>query len=297
MARKISEAVRQQREALRARIEWVLDHLYGGNQRRMAAAMGQDQAYLSRIINGRQAAGPAFLEALYGVPLVNPPWLVEGVGEPLLPPTRGTLPVSNCVLPGSPQEHANLLSGSRHPVADALDRESRYWLRTSEMGHLVSVPGWGIHAGDLLLLESSPEWTRRPDVVAGRLCGVFLGPSSAVPYEVGWLLAEGPCWVLWVGRRPGRSEPAPRPPDPEPSPRTEIGGRSRRKVLDLDKARERPARRRQEKLQTQDEARLQGERSGGLIKAVGNVAMEDVVAVCLALHRPELHWPGSGGTP
>ena len=43
-------------------------------------------------------------------------------------PPRGTLPVAGCVLPGPPSVHEAVLTGQRHPVAEALDRSSRYWL-------------------------------------------------------------------------------------------------------------------------------------------------------------------------
>src|SRR5262245_14415265 len=128
MSRNIPDAVRQRREKIRRRVEWVLNHLYAGKQRRLADALGMSQSLISRVVHGQQGAGPELLAALARLPGVNPTWVSEGTGEPLLPATKGSLPVAHAVLPGWPGRYPQLLSGQRHPTADAYERPSRYWL-------------------------------------------------------------------------------------------------------------------------------------------------------------------------
>src|SRR5262245_60529512 len=53
MGRKISEEARRQREELQERVKWILDNLYRGKQRRMAAELGVSQSLISRVTNGR----------------------------------------------------------------------------------------------------------------------------------------------------------------------------------------------------------------------------------------------------
>src|SRR4051794_8732785 len=128
MARKVPHEVVQRREAIRARSEWVLNNLFGGKQRRMAEAMRVSQSLISRIVHGHQGAGADFLAALAALPGINPAWVREGVGEPILPPTKGSLPIALVVLPGWPDRYPELLTGQWHPVAEAFERPSRYWV-------------------------------------------------------------------------------------------------------------------------------------------------------------------------
>src|SRR5947209_2539603 len=99
MSREVSQEVRRRREQLRQRVKWVLDNLYAGKQRRMAAAAGVSQTLISLVLGGRQNVGPDFLEALKRLPGLSPRWVESGEGEPLLPPTRGTLPIARGILP------------------------------------------------------------------------------------------------------------------------------------------------------------------------------------------------------
>ena len=64
--------------------------------------MGVSQSLISRVTNGLQGAGPDLVGALKRLPGLNPRWLDSGEGAPLLPATRGTLPVARGILPGEP---------------------------------------------------------------------------------------------------------------------------------------------------------------------------------------------------
>lgn len=284
MARQGSEEIERQREAVRLRVEWVLNHLFAGKQRRMAAAMGQDQAYLSRVINRRQGVGPEFLDAVARLPGLNPAWVLHGEGEPLLSPTRGTLPVSPAVLPGPPLTCPHLLSGSRHMVAEALDRDTRYWLQVQESWPMVQVPTWKLSPGDLLLMETTKDWTGRLDLAQGRFCGVRVRQQSPTPFEVGRLEREGECVVLKTGAMVARLVTPPSAAEPpSPPPATPIGERSKRKVLNLDRQRERAAERRQQKEELKRQQEHQEKAQAG-----DTFTIDDVVAVCVYLARPML---------
>jgi hypothetical protein len=154
MARKVSEEARRRREELQQRVAWVLGHLYRGKQRRMAAEMGVSQSLISRVTNGLQGAGPDFVAALKRLPGLNPRWVDAGEGEPLLPPTKGTLPVARGILPGEPAAYPELLTGERHPVAEAFERPSRYWVRLLPEAPVLQIRELALLPGDLLLFEA-----------------------------------------------------------------------------------------------------------------------------------------------
>src|SRR5438309_10825248 len=118
----------QRRESVRGRVRFLLDYHWGSNQRQMARDLGVSQGLISKIINGNQGAGKRFLAILARQPAVNADWLLRGEGQPLSLPPKGTLPIALGVLPGLPANYSQLLTGQRHPVAEALDRASRYWL-------------------------------------------------------------------------------------------------------------------------------------------------------------------------
>ncbi len=169
----------------RERVVYLLAHLFGGNQRAMARALGVSQALISQVVNGNRAAGPRLMAALARHPGVDPEWLRGGTGQPLVLPERGTLPVAAGLLPGPPLLFPQLLSGSRHPVADALGRPTRYWVALAPDSDLVREPRLRLAPGDLLLLEADPAWTRRPDLTDGRLCGVRLAARPEPVYRLG----------------------------------------------------------------------------------------------------------------
>src|SRR5262249_60926929 len=105
MAKRISEEARRWQEAARERVEQLLNSAFAGRQSRMARALGVPPSQLSRVINGRIGVSPDLLQAMERLPLVNPPWVRDGTGEPMLPRTEGTLPIAVWLLPGWPERH------------------------------------------------------------------------------------------------------------------------------------------------------------------------------------------------
>lgn len=181
MGKKLSAEARRLQDEARGRVNWILTNLYGGRQRRMAEESGVPQSQISRIVNGRLGVSPDVLDALARLPGVNPDWVRRGEAQPLLPATKGTLPVALCVLRGSPLDYPQMLTGHRHPVAEQLDRETRYWLEVQPGSDLVRDPRLRMCAGDMLLMETDREWTSRLEHITGKLCGVALTGHSPEP--------------------------------------------------------------------------------------------------------------------
>jgi hypothetical protein len=170
------------REATRGRVRYLLEHRWGGSQRQMSRDLGVSQGLISKVVSGQQGPGNRFLAAIARQPGVNEDWLYRGAGRPMNPPTRGTLPTADWVMPGLPLAYPHLLTGERYPVAEPFDRPTRYWLRVGE-GHSwqAMCKALLLRAGDLLLMEGDPASTSRLGQVEGRLCGVRLEGATPEP--------------------------------------------------------------------------------------------------------------------
>jgi hypothetical protein len=178
------------RSGRRDRVIRLLDLRFGGNQREAARALGKSQALISRLVHGFRPVTDQFLEALAGLPDVNPRWVFEGVGDPLLPSTAGTLPVSDVVLPGEPMSYMGLMRGDRHPVAQTLERGTRYWLRLNPRSPLVSFTELQIRAGDLLLVETAQDHLDRSDVLNRQLVALAVAGEDGVDYAFAQIILE-----------------------------------------------------------------------------------------------------------
>lgn len=163
------------REAIQERIRFLVNHRWAGRQRQMARDLGVSQALISKLVNGQQAAGKQFLLTLAKHSGVNLEWLVDGQGPPVQWPERESLPVARAVLPGPPLSVPDMLTGERHPVAEAFTRQTRYWLQVQPSTPILRVESLRLMAGDLMLIEGDPAWARQADMVVGRPCGVRLG--------------------------------------------------------------------------------------------------------------------------
>ncbi len=260
----------------RERVKYLLAHLWRGRQREMARSVGVTQGLLSKVVNGQQAPGPRLIAALAAHPDVNGEWLRTGAGQPLYLPEEGSLPVATGLLPGPPLRYPQLLSGARHAVARAHDRETRYWLLLGPTSPLVREPALRLASGDLLLLETDAGWTRQPNLTHGRLCGVRFAGRPEPCYEVGvvaWA-SEGARVRLFGG--------AFVPPPPAPSKRLKPreGAPLRRKVRLLEDE-EAKKKRREEAEATSRQAAAEGL----------PITQDDIVAVQVYMARPELSLP------
>jgi len=172
----------REREALRDRVKLLLDARWQGNQRAMARDIAVSQSLLSKVVNGSQRAGPRLLEAIGRQPGIEVEWLLNGRGKTPFVAMRGTLPVAVGILPGPPSAHVQLLTGDRHPVAEAMERPTRYWLAVQTDSPLLEPTELKIATGDFLLIETDSEWTSRDDLLAGRLCALRLRRGDACSY-------------------------------------------------------------------------------------------------------------------
>ncbi len=165
------------------RVLRLLELLFDGKQRRASRALGMSQANLSRVINGIYPPTDRLIELLAQQPSVNSRWLYDGLGEPLIPVTSGTLPVTTNILPGPPIAHTNLLSGDRHPIANVLENESRYWLKLLPDNLILHANMYHVNPGDLLLIETARDQLDRNDIVSGHLCALSLEKRGADPND------------------------------------------------------------------------------------------------------------------
>ena len=165
------------------RVLRLFELLFDGNQGRASRALGMSQPNLSRIINGVRPPTDRLIELLAQQPSVNSRWLYDGLGEPLIPVTSGTLPVTTNILPGPPIAHTNLLSGDRHPIANVLENESRYWLKLLPDNPIFHTNMFHVNPGDLLLIETARDQLDRNDIVLGQLCALSLEKRGADPND------------------------------------------------------------------------------------------------------------------
>lgn len=265
-------------ETNRDKVKYVLAHIWRGNQREMARALGVSQALISKVANGHQAPGRRLLSALANHPQISAEWIQSGGGPPLVVPGSGSLPIGTGILPGPPLENPQLLSGATHPVADALNRTTRYWIELSAHSPLIREPSLLVAPGDFLLLEADPAWTRRPDMTVGRVCGVRFQTFPGPEYHFGQVM-HGPSRL--TARLFGKSFVTPEPLFPKAKPasptRKEPGPTVRRRVRDLDKD-EKNAR--AWELAVEQARRKAAE---GL-----PISQEDIVAVQVYMARPDL---------
>lgn len=158
------------------RVRWLVENLWQGNSSAMAREIGMSHATIGRVVRGEQPPGRKLLTAIADRPKVNPAWLLSGEGQPLLSDPAG-LPIARCLLPGSPEEHRDLLSGEHYPVAKAFDRPSRYFYQVPA-NHPIVISGPKITADDLLLLETDPALCCDLDYAADDRVCVIRDPES-----------------------------------------------------------------------------------------------------------------------
>ena len=158
-----------------------------GQPARSGGESGGFAALISMVVNGHQGPGKQLLGALARLPDVNAEWVLRGIGQPLLPATRGTLPISPCVLPGPPLAYPHMLTGSRHAVPTALEQDARYWLQIQPQSPLIQVDKWKFRSGDLLLMETSSDWTSRLELALDSF--VALASTARLGRRTRWA-----CW-------------------------------------------------------------------------------------------------------
>jgi hypothetical protein len=141
----------------------------------MALAIGVSHAGLTRVLNGQSPSGKLLSGlAAYGIDMQ---WVLAGSGAPTGArgmTLGGALHVSDVILPGSPQDHPELLSPLTMAAASPWALEEAYWYRVTRDSPVAKDNASGVRVGDYLLLESSARWTRRPEAYRGRIISLWI---------------------------------------------------------------------------------------------------------------------------
>lgn len=133
------------------RLRWLLRERWGGQRANMARDIGVSLTGLTNVITEAQEPGRRLMEAIAGATDVNPGWMLTGQGPPF---KSSALAVAHQVLPGSPQQHPDLLTKEKVDHLGDLYSPSRYWLRVQSGEPIVQAQAQKIRKSDLLLLET-----------------------------------------------------------------------------------------------------------------------------------------------
>lgn len=220
-------------EAARGQVGVVLDRLFDGNQTRLAKALGVTQALVSMVVRGVQPPTRDLMARLAGIDRVNPEWVVTGDGDPILPDIRGTLPVSDDLLPEPPSGRD---ARERFPIARGYDLPSRYFWRVPADHPAVAVPDWRLRSGDLILLDTAREMTSDLERFVGRMCVITAEPLGRRELVYGLVYRDDQSRPVFGTPTPVRRYRVPRPADHRPA-----GPPRRRKIRPLDTAEHRAA--------------------------------------------------------
>jgi len=157
------------------RFRYALTAIYGGSQRKMAAALGVSQAAVSRVISGHQDPSPRMLLALSRIGELDASWVLTGEHQPdALVEQSPWLPVVQDVV-RSPSE-IDLVKAERRAVAAAEYSDTRYFVRLHDRDQVASRLGFQIAAGDLLLVETQPAyWLLHQERLERRFIIIDLG--------------------------------------------------------------------------------------------------------------------------
>ena len=177
---------------LTRRIEQLLRLEWAENKSAMARALGVSQPVISRVTSGRQEPPASMLLALAKQPRMNLRWLFLGEGEPLTQRDLGAgggrfCPVARRLLPGAPGDFPHLLEGASRPVADAFYSDTAYWFAVPPDCPLAAEEEEKVKAGDFLLMETSPEWTRRVERMYFRVIALRQGGGGEDTFLLGRL--------------------------------------------------------------------------------------------------------------
>ena len=178
------------------RVVWLLESVWGGNRSAMARDVGCSHSVLSKIAAGYQSPGRRLLTDIAAHPKVNPAWLLGGEGEPMLalrpdaPADGWPVPISKHLLPSSPDKDRSLLSGEHFPTAGAFYRSTRYWYDVQKNEPIVRDTASKIDAGDLLLMETDPNWRRSCARVEDKTCVLWLNEDHDARLGLGRVIYD-----------------------------------------------------------------------------------------------------------
>jgi len=163
-------------EAIRARIQKLVELACAGSQQQFAEKIGVSPATLSLVLSGSRAASPKLLTAIKAVPSLNYEWLTTGIGEPLnirpriLTDRGAVIPVARQPLPAAPVDCQHLLSLQFMAVPRAHFHEDAYALILQDADMFWSphdMKKQNLQKNDILIINASPELCSTVDPIAG----------------------------------------------------------------------------------------------------------------------------------
>jgi len=272
MPRPLTEEERQQRQTDAERVRFLLEKCWGGNQNRMGRDLQVSQSIVSKIARGERIPGKKIVLALSRHPGVNPDWVLRGEGQPFLTALKGNLPISRSILPGWPERYPELLTSEHHPVAEALERASRYWLSLAAGCLLVEKAGLALLPGDLLLCDADRTlWEPHVGSFTGHLFGVKLQRGTTLSYEVGLLREEENGLVIDLFGEIVRLLDAAAPAEPPPNRKKYTPSRPRRRKIRFPKKKDAGPPREEDLKQAQSTPDLPADKSSSLVCAVADL--------------------------
>ncbi len=173
---------------VRERFLFYVDKLFADNQRRTAEYLGCSQAVISKIKLGKQNPGGRVLDQLTQHPKVNPAWLMQGEGEPLLAERKTghdggwPVPIAETILPGPPASHTEMLTDRMELVSGAVYRDTAYIVAVTPD---LQDDAEGIRSGDRILLDANPRrWRSNLRVLNRKLCAVRRNTTAGPQIEL-----------------------------------------------------------------------------------------------------------------
>jgi hypothetical protein len=122
------------------------------------------------VIRGEKEPGSKLLLALANLPGISRRWALHGEGEPFERLPEG-LPVADCLLPGPPANHEDLLTGNHEQLK--LNGEQLYVVVLREGTEILKDASAGLQPGDRLVVDADASgWRENLRQLHGRLCAV-----------------------------------------------------------------------------------------------------------------------------
>ena len=192
------------------RVKHLLMLLFADIQQREAARqIGVTQSLLSRTLSEEREPSKTLLEKLASFSGVNPRWLLDGVGEPLLSDCT-SLPVVTRLPKTADASWQEAVAGEdRFRVSQNQFSETRYWCRLTKSA-LKNWSEWGqqrlrVKDGDYLLLETDP---RQIQSLPGRTRVVVVTHPEVAKGKPTWgiLFSDMRFFTLKAGSHPNQAE-------------------------------------------------------------------------------------------
>lgn len=161
---------------VRDRVIWLLNSLWGGNRSAMAGELGFSHAAIVKIVQGEREPGRGMLASVASHPKVNPKWLMEGTGEPLLDKQSQlstavwARPISRDLLSAAPGEVEKLSASDTFQLG--VEGPS-YFYRCAGNEPIALDDNERVAPDDLFLMVPVPQEAREdPRFFDGRVCAV-----------------------------------------------------------------------------------------------------------------------------